>query len=634
MMQFHSFSSRISDVRPLLTDRIKLLRLSVADRRAGGLLVLTHLWSAAVPALTAVATGRLVAVLTGAATGRETASAVVWPLTAMAALLVADEILTSLSETLEHYTAGRLDARTRRQVRRLAMAPPSMAHLEDPVFADDAARASDVGEGRVRSPGTAAVGQLRLVFRFLGAMGSATVIALTFSPWLAVLLLVVCLVNRALIRRWWVHLAEVRDERESMRRRAEYWSEVASTGPAAKEIRLFGLQEWVVQRRTRELLAWAETIWAARRDILRQQGWISLLAAVAAGAALLLPGLAAARGNLPAGDLMTVIVAAWSLFHIAAMGREAFDIEYGLGAVRALERLESAYRVPAVSARAEPRQSDEASDTMGEGAPAALRIEGLVFAYPGSRQPVFDGLDLSVHPGEVLALVGQNGVGKTTLIKVLAGLRPPTAGQVLIDGKPLDAARVAAWRRRVAVVFQDFNRYPLTLADNISLSAPEHRHDREGIREAARRAGIDALAGEFPDGYDTVLSADRTGGTDLSGGQWQRVAIARAVFAVEHGRDLLVLDEPTAHLDVEAEAHFFRQVVAKVGGATVLLISHRLSTVRQADRIVMLHAGRVTEQGSHRELLENGSEYARLFQLQAARFTETQQYAGGRKAPR
>lgn len=131
-----------------------------------------------------------------------------------------------------------------------------------------------------------------------------------------------------------------------------------------------------------------------------------------------------------------------------------------------------------------------------------------------------------------------------------------------------------------------------------------------------------------------MLSADRTGGTDLSGGQWQRVAIARAVFAVEHGRDLLVLDEPTAHLDVHAEARFYRQVVAEVTGATVVLISHRLSTVRQADRIVLLEAGQVTEQGTHRELLDDGGEYARLFRIQAARFTDTGPRTGEKEAAR
>ncbi|GGY06517.1 multidrug ABC transporter permease [Streptomyces minutiscleroticus] len=626
-----------------MADRLNLVRMCATDRRAGSALILVHLWTAAVPALTAVATGWLAAGLTGAATGRQSASAVAWPLVAVSVLLVVDEILSSVGVALEQFTAGRLDARVRRRVRRLATAPSSMAHLEDPAFADDAARASDVGEGRVRSPGTAAVGQLRLTFRFLGALGSAAIIALTFSPWLAVVLLVVCVINRAMLRRWWVHLAQVRDERESMRRRAEYWSDVASGRPAAKEIRLFGLHEWVVERRSRALLAWAETIWSTRRGILRQQGWIALLSAIAAGSALLLPGLAAVRGSLPVGDLMTVIVAAWGVFQIAAMGREAFDIEYGLGAVKALDRLDTTYHETAAPATAQvelsgnpsaPQQSGEPSAGPRKRDPVTLRTEGLVFSYPGSRRRIVDGLNLTVRAGEVLGLVGHNGVGKTTLIKLLAGLYPPTAGTLFVDGRPLDASGMEAWRKRVAVVFQDFNRYPLTLADNIALSAPEHRHDRKGIHAAARRAGVDAIAANRPDGYDTVLSADRAGGSDLSGGQWQRVAIARAVFAVEHGRDLLVLDEPTAHLDVEAEARFFRQVVAEVTGATVLLISHRLSTVRQADRIVLLESGRAAEQGTHRELLEAEGEYARLFRLQAARFVDTHLHAGSKGAAR
>ncbi|MFJ9623198.1 ABC transporter ATP-binding protein [Streptomyces sp. NPDC101181] len=617
--------------------------MCATDRRAGGALVLVHLWTAIVPALSAVITGWLAAGLTEAASERQTASTLVWPLVAVSVLLVAEEILTSVGVTLEQFTAGRLDAQIRRRVRRLATAPLNMTHLEDPVFADDAARASDVGEGRVRSPGTAAVGQLRLLFRFLGALGSAAVIALTFSWWLAALLLAVCVINRALLRRWWVHLAQVRDERESLRRRAQYWSDVASGRPAAKEIRIFGLHEWVVKRRSRAVLAWAETIWSTRRGILRQQGWIVLLSAIAAGSALLLPGLAAARGSLAVGELMTVIVAAWGVFQIAAMGREAFDIEYGLGAVRALDRLATDFRETAAPTAvlggpagtlSVPRQSGDSAAGPQKRNPVTLRTEGLVFAYPGSRRRIMDGLNLTVHAGEVVGLVGHNGVGKTTLIKLLAGLYPPTAGALFVDGRPLDASEMEAWRRRVAVVFQDFNRYPLTLADNIALSAPEHRHDREGIRAAARRAGVDVIAANRPDGYDTVLSADRADGSDLSGGQWQRVAIARAVFAVEHGRDLLVLDEPTAHLDVEAETRFFRQVVAEVTGATVLLISHRLSTVRRADRIVLLESGRVTEQGTHRELLDFEGEYARLFRLQAARFVDTHPHTGRKEASR
>ncbi|MGW1845540.1 ABC transporter ATP-binding protein [Streptomyces sp. NPDC001966] len=588
------------------------------DRRAGSVLVLVHLWTAVVPATTALVTGWLVAVLTAAAAGRESTSMTVWPLVTMAALLVADEILNALGHAIEQYTAGRVDARVRRQVRAFALSPQDMAHLETPSFADDAARASDVGEGRSHSPGAAAVGYLRLVFRMIAALGSACVVAVKFSPLLAVVLLGTCLVMRALIRRWWVHLSQVRDEREPMRRRAEYWTDIASAGPAAKEVRLFGLHDWVVRHRTREFLAWTEIVWSTRRGVLRKQGWIAVLAAVAASCALLFPGLAAERGSLPVSDLMTVMVAAWGIFAISSMGYEAFDIEYGLLAVRALDRLGAAYGGTSPAA---PPAIPEAAGRTG---PATVRAESLAFRYPGADRRVVDGFDLTIRPGEVLALVGHNGVGKTTVIKLIAGLLVPASGRLLIDGQPLEPADLSAWRRRVAIVFQDFNRYPLSAADNIALAAPEHRDDLAGIRSAAIRAGADTFIEAMPDGYQTLLASHRTGGTDLSGGQWQRIAIARAIFAVAHGRDLLILDEPTAHLDVEAEARFYGQVVAEVSGATVVLISHRLSTVRNANRIVLLREGRVTEQGSHDQLVAHGGDYAGLFRLQAARFTESE----------
>ncbi|MFI7633007.1 ABC transporter ATP-binding protein [Nonomuraea sp. NPDC049400] len=588
--------------------------MSLEERRCGWGLVLVHAVIAGIPAASALATGWLVASLTAMASGRGAAATLVWPVMTMSILLIADEVLGLASAALEQYTAGRIDARVRRRVRALALSPDDMAHLEDSAFADEAARASDIGEGRFRSPGTASVGQLRLLFRILAALGSAGVIAVSFTPALSVVLLGASLIMRAALRRWWLQIAEVRDSREGLRRRVEYWTDIASTGAAAKEVRLFGLHQWVVHLRTREELAWAGPLWSIDRDVLRRQWFIALLAAISAGSALLWPGLAAARGDLPVEELMTVLVAAWALFEMGGMGREAFDIEYGLGAVRALNRLNSSH---------ENTRALTAGRSRSDG-PAALHAEGLVFRYPGASQNVIDGLDLHVRPGEVLALVGHNGVGKTTLVKVLAGLYVPTAGQLLVDGSPLQSSDLAAWRRRAAVVFQDFNRYPLSVADNIALAAPEHRDDLDGIRAAARQVGIDGFIDQLPDGYRTPLSSDLNGGTDLSGGQWQRIAIARAIFAVEHGRDLLILDEPTAHLDVEAEAGFYRRIIAEVTGATVLLISHRLSTVRPADRIVLLDKGRVAEQGSHETLIANGQAYARDFHLQAARFRNTE----------
>jgi ATP-binding cassette subfamily B protein len=361
------------------------------------------------------------------------------------------------------------------------------------------------------------------------------------------------------------------------------------------------------------MLAWAQGMWSAHRAVLRRQYWIAALAAVGAGSALLFPALTAVRGTLPVSDLVTVLVAAWGVFAISAMGQEAFDIEFGLSSVRALDRLTAAH-VTTADAAVVPTDHPRT-------APPEIRAEELVFRYPDSEHDIVAGLDLVVRPGEVLALIGHNGTGKTTLTKLVAGLYPPTAGRLLVDGQPLDSDAVASWHRRVAVVFQDFNKCPLSAADNIALAAPEHRDDHDGIRVAAHRAGADTFLERLPHTYDTLLTPDHTGGTDLSGGQWQRIAIARAIFAVDHGRDLLILDEPTAHLDVEAEAEFYRRIVTEVKGATVILISHRLSTVRNADRIVLLEKGRIVEQGSHDDLMTDDGAYARLFRLQAARFT-------------
>jgi ATP-binding cassette subfamily B protein len=243
----------------------------------------------------------------------------------------------------------------------------------------------------------------------------------------------------------------------------------------------------------------------------------------------------------------------------------------------------------------------------------------VVFRYPGSERRVLDGLTVTLHPGETVALVGQNGAGKTTLVKVLGGLYRPDSGRITIDGIDLATLDLAAWRRRLAVLFQDFVRYPADVRDNITFAAPERTGDA-AVREALALAGGAELLTGLADGLDTSLWREGAEGTDLSGGQWQRVALARALFATSAGRRVLVLDEPTAHLDVRAEAEFHERVVSRVHDTTTVLISHRLSTVRPADRILLLRDGRVAEDGTHDELLALGGDYARFFTVQAETF--------------
>jgi ATP-binding cassette subfamily B protein len=235
---------------------------------------------------------------------------------------------------------------------------------------------------------------------------------------------------------------------------------------------------------------------------------------------------------------------------------------------------------------------------------------------------VLDKLNLVLPAGRCTAIVGLNGAGKTTIVKLLSRLYEPTAGRLLADGQDIRSYGEDDWRRRIGVIFQDFNRYELTAAENIGFGAIELADDRAQVRAAAARAGILATLDRLPQGLDTPLARQYKGGAELSGGQWQRVAIARALFALENGASILVLDEPTAALDVRAEAAFFEKFVDVTRGATALLISHRFSSVRHADNIVVIADGRVIEQGTHEELLAANGRYAELFHLQAERFTE------------
>ncbi len=245
-------------------------------------------------------------------------------------------------------------------------------------------------------------------------------------------------------------------------------------------------------------------------------------------------------------------------------------------------------------------------------APGDVRIRNLSFAYPGANEKVFDGLDLTIPAGTSLAVVGRNGAGKTTLAKLLCRLYDPGSGSIEIDGKDLRDLSVEAWRDQVTAVFQDFIRFELPLRDNV---APGGAPD-EDILAALRDAGADELAE-----LDTPLAKGYDRGTDLSGGQWQRVALARALCSVRQGARLVLLDEPTAQLDVRGEAKVFDRILSATRGVTTILISHRFSTVRHADRICVLEQGRVIELGSHDELMALDGRYRTMFDLQAKRFT-------------
>lgn len=253
--------------------------------------------------------------------------------------------------------------------------------------------------------------------------------------------------------------------------------------------------------------------------------------------------------------------------------------------------------------------------TTGPAPEDGLRLEGVRFTYPGATRPALDGVDLHVRPGETLALVGANGSGKTTLIKLVTRLYEPQEGRLTLDGRDLREWDPAALRARFGVIFQDFVRWQLTAGENVGVGDAGALDDAGRQESAARRGDAHEVLTGLPEGYHTQLGRWFDNGRELSGGQWQKVAVSRAFM--RRDADILVLDEPTAALDAEAEARVFERVMAEAAGRMTLLISHRFSTVRRADRIVVLDGGRVVEAGDHEALLAAGGRYARLFTLQA-----------------
>jgi ATP-binding cassette subfamily B protein len=244
----------------------------------------------------------------------------------------------------------------------------------------------------------------------------------------------------------------------------------------------------------------------------------------------------------------------------------------------------------------------------------------VAFRYPGGGRDILRDFSLEIRPGQSLAIVGENGAGKTTVLKLLAGLYQPSAGRVLVDGVDLRELDPGWWRQRLAVIFQDFTRFELPALDNVALAGLDHPEVAAHAHAAAEAADVSGVVEGLPHGWATVLSREYREGAELSGGQWQRIALARAFYAARMGGRVLVLDEPTASLDVYAEAALFDQLLSRSGESTAIIVSHRFSTVRRAERIVVIGDGHVVEDGDHDLLHRRGGIYARLYDLQASRF--------------
>jgi ATP-binding cassette subfamily B protein len=489
--------------------------------------------------------------------------------------------------------------------------PAGIEHLEDPEVLDRLASAS--GELLSTRPSDAPMTAAGVLGDRLSGLLGCVVVG-TFRWWAGVLLFVGWLgVRRAVFRLWATRVGTVRLANRKLR---QSWHFLGMTWRPewAKEMRVFGLADWALAQHRQLWLEGMEPSWESLR-LVEKRSW-ALGAFVAAMFAIVAGALAWAAYHNEVG-LRTVSITLMimpSTIQLAGVNITALQLENMLAALPDLEWL--------TAKLAPPRLLGSGPALPGEGRPGhELCFRGVSYRYPGTDRDVLDGVELSVPAGRSLAIVGLNGAGKTTLVTLLARLRDPTSGQITVDGEPLTAFDAPGWQRNVAVVYQDFAHYPLTFEENVAFFDLGRTLDEDAFSYAVERAGLQEVLGGLPAGRSTVLSRQYDGGADLSGGQWQRVALGRALYAVARGVGVLVLDEPTAQLDARAEARFYERFLEITAGVTSIVISHRFSTVRRADRIAVLDGGRISELGTHEQLVAAGATYAELFRAQASRFT-------------
>jgi ABC-type multidrug transport system fused ATPase/permease subunit len=556
------------------------------------------------PAGLAVATGALIGAV-------QSGSSLAAPLTAVGIVFVLFQVLTPLHLAISANLGSRTAAYLYDRLMTATTAPPGIAHLENPDLTTDLTVARDFDLGITGPPLSISMDFIASgLVEMVGGFASGALL-FAFAWWAAPLLIGAWLSTHYLLRESAVWRDRNTDEVRTAQRHAEYAYRLAVDAPAAKEVRLFGLSDWVIDRFTSRRRNLYELQWKSTR--LRERPLALSMLVVLAANALVAWSIADAAGDGRISlDRTIVFLTALVGTSMIAFGGWSWALDGSAAPVVALARLEPRM----AEAGALTVSSDTSAETAVSTAamPAReIRFRDVTFAYRPDLPPVLEHFDLVIPAGSSLAIVGVNGAGKTTLAKLLCRLYDPQSGSIEIDGVDLRDLDIDEWRARVTAVFQDFVRYERSLRVNI---APRGAPDA-AIGEALREAGADDLAD-----LDTVLAKAYADGIDLSGGQWQRVALARTLCAVRLGAGVVLLDEPTAQLDVRGEAEIFARVLAATRHTTTILVSHRFSTVRQADRICVVDHGRVVELGSHNELMAQRGRYQNMFDLQASRFSE------------
>lgn len=482
-----------------------------------------------------------------------------------------------------------------------------LRHFQDPEFYDQLTRARREATHRPLAVAGELLGLLGAIVTLLGFVA----LLLSFSA-LAVLLLLVAAIPAALAElRFSRATFELRNRRATDARMLGYLEYVLASDEHAKEVMMLGLGPTLLSR----YQGVSEAIWSEERSLaLRRTLWVVLLSQVGTLTFYGCYGfiaIRAATGDLGLGDMTMYVLA----FRQGQLSFQAILLSLGSLYEHDLY-MSNLLSFLAIPVEQRPLALGPAPESNDRG----IRFEGVGFRYPDQDRFALRNIDLVIPPGQTLALVGHNGAGKSTFIKLLAGLYEPSEGRILLDGHDLRTYPRDELRRRLSVVFQDFNQYQLSARENVGFGSPDHIGDDGRIAAAIEGGGASEVIDELPQGLRTQLGRWFHGGVDLSGGQWQRIAVARAFMRRE--ADILILDEPTAALDIDAEAEVFERVRTLGSGRTSILISHRFANVRLADRVIVLEASGVLEDGTHEELMARDGVYAAMFRKQARGYAE------------
>ncbi|WP_144023907.1 ABC transporter ATP-binding protein [Amycolatopsis keratiniphila] len=569
-------------------------------------ITLVTLLSGLLPTATAYIAKLLIDSVVAAIQGHGTKSAIVGVALFQFGILV----LTAVSQALTTYGQSLLQERMTLTIRHQVMDHASALHLsyfEGSASYDMLRQASQEAPTRPLSMMNSALGLIRTVITF----GSMIALLVSVSPLLALVALLAPIPafisqSKYGARAFWLTLMM-----SPLKRRMDYLNSLVTTDTYAKETKLFGLGPYFVDRFQRL----GQVFYDRQRTLTRKRSVSStswgLLSTAAGSAIALYIALEAVGGRLTLGDLALYTAAAASVQTSVQGLFTAFSGMYENNLY-----LDTLYRFlgtkPEIVAPSEPRPLPSTVE-------GHIRFEEVSFTYPGAADPALDGVSFEIRPGETVAVVGRNGAGKSTLFKLLCRLYDPTGGRILLDDVDIREYDPVELRRQISAMFQDYVTYQGTAAENIGLGDLTHLVDRERIETSAKRAGADERIERLPSGYDTPLGRWFDQGVSLSGGEWQKIALARAFL---REAPILILDEPTSALDAQAEHDLFSRLRELSEGRTTLYISHRFSTVRQAERILLLEHGKVAEYGTHDELMAAEAGYAELFTLQAAAYLD------------